>query len=105
MWALTRPALWGRPADETLRYDVSAVERAERLRQQHPDRLVLVLGSELTIFMHGIVPGRDFGARTREALTRVKAGDHSASDRLNDFLGRATAAVRRVYHGPSPTPR
>jgi hypothetical protein len=94
------PALWGAPAEETLRYDVSAAERAERLRQQHPDRLVLVLGSELTIFMHGIVPGRDFGARTREAFTRLKAGDHSASDRLNDFLGRATTAVRRVYHGP-----
>ncbi|MGH3303722.1 MAG: type II CAAX prenyl endopeptidase Rce1 family protein, partial [Streptosporangiaceae bacterium] len=57
------PALWGRPADETLHYDVSAAERAERLRQQHPDRFVLVLGSEPTIFMQGIVPGRDFTAR------------------------------------------
>ena len=94
------PALWGRPPDETLRYDVSAAERAEELRQQHPDRFVLVLGSELTLFKEGIVPGRDFAARTREAITRMKAGDHSASDRLNDFLGRATAAVRRVYHGP-----
>lgn len=94
------PALWGRPADETLRYDVSAARRAEELRQQHPDRVVLVLGSELTIFMDGIVPGRDFAARTREAFSRVKAGDRSASDRLNDFLGRASTAVRDVYHGP-----
>ena len=94
------PALWGRPPDETLHYDVSAAERAEELRQQHPDRFVLVLGSELTLFMQGIVPGRDFAARTREALTRIKAGDHSANDRLNDFLGRASTAVRGVYHGP-----
>lgn len=94
------PALWGRSADETLHYDVSAAERAERLRRQHPDRFVLVLGSELTIFMHDIVPGRDFAARTREAFTRMKAGDHSADDRLNDFLGRASTAVRGVYHGP-----
>lgn len=94
------PALWGRPPDETLHYDVSAAERAERLRQQHPGRFVLVLGSELTIFMQGIVPGRDFTARTREAFTRIKAGDHSANDRLNDFLGRASTAVRGVYHGP-----
>jgi hypothetical protein len=50
--------------------------------------------------MYGIVPGRDFGARTREAFARIKAGDHSASDRLNDFLGRASTAVRGVYHGP-----
>jgi hypothetical protein len=93
-------ALWGRPPDETLRYCLSAAEQAERLRQQHPDRFVLVLGSELTLFMDGIVPGRDFAARTREAFTRIKAGDHSASDRLNDFLGRASTAVRGVYHGP-----
>jgi hypothetical protein len=94
------PALWGRSPDETLHYDVSAAERAERLRQQHPDRFVLVLGSELTLFMQGIVPGMDFAERTREALTRIKAGDHSANDRLNDFLGRASTAVRGVYHGP-----
>jgi hypothetical protein len=94
------PALWGRPPDETLRYDVSAAERAEELRKQHPDRFVLVLGSELTLFTQGIVPGRDFAERTREAITRIKAGDHSANDRLNDFLGRASTAVRGVYHGP-----
>jgi hypothetical protein len=94
------PALWGRPPDETFRYCVSAAERAEELRQEHPDRFVLVLGSELTVFMTGIVPGTDFAARTREAFTRIKAGDHSASDRLNDFLGRASTAVRGVYHGP-----
>ena len=94
------PALWGKPPDETLRYCVSAAERAELLRQQHPDRFVLVLGSELTLMMYGIVPGRDFAARTREAFTRIKAGDRSASDRLNDFLGRASTAVRGVYHGP-----
>jgi hypothetical protein len=94
------PALWGKPPEETLRYHISAARRAEELRQQHPDRLVLVLGNELTIFMHGIVPGNDFGKRTREALTRMKAGDHSANDRLNDFLDRASTAVRGVYHGP-----
>ncbi len=94
------PALWGRSPDETLRYDVSAAERAERLRQQHPDRFVLVLGSELTLMMQGIVPGRDFAERTREAFTQVKAGDHGASDRLNDFLSRASTAVRGAYHGP-----
>jgi hypothetical protein len=94
------PALWGRPAEETLRYCVSAAGRAEELRKRHPDRFVLVLGSELTLFMEGIVPGRDFAARTREAFTRMKAGDLSAKDRLNDFLGRASTAVRGVYHGP-----
>lgn len=94
------PALWGKPPDETLHYDVSAAERTERLRQQYPDRVVLVLGNELTLMMYGIVPGNDFGKRTREAFTRMKAGDHSPNDRLNDFLARASTAVRDVYHGP-----
>jgi hypothetical protein len=94
------PALWGRPLDETLRYCVSAAGRAEELRQQHPDRFVLVLGSELTLFMEGIVPGKDFAGRAREAMTRIKAGDRSANVRLNDFLGRASTALRGVYHGP-----
>jgi hypothetical protein len=40
------PALWGRSPGETLHYRVSA---AERLRQQHPNRIVFVLGSQLTL--------------------------------------------------------
>jgi hypothetical protein len=94
------PALWGCSPDETLRYFVAAAGRAERLHQQHPDRVVLVMGGELTLFMKGIVPGRDVAERVREALTRAKAGDRGANDRLDDFLGRASAAVRRVFHGP-----
>src|SRR5215468_4222929 len=50
------PALWGRSPDETFEYDVAAAERADRLRRRHPDRLVLVLGNELTLMMHGLVP-------------------------------------------------
>jgi hypothetical protein len=94
------PALFGRPPEETLRALASAAEQAERLRQQHPDRVVLVMGAELTLMMPGIVPGRDFADRTREAITRVKAGDGGASGRLDEFLGRASAAVRAVYRGP-----
>jgi hypothetical protein len=94
------PALLGCPPDETLRSLVTVAEQAERLRQQHPDRVVLVVGSELTLLMPGIVPGRDFAERTREAITRVRAGDGGANARLDDFLGRASAAVRAMYHGP-----
>jgi hypothetical protein len=94
------PALFGRPPEETLRALASAAEQAERLRQQHPDRVVLIMGAELTLMMPGIVPGRDFADRTREAITRVKAGDGGASGRLDEFLGRASAAVRAVYRGP-----
>jgi hypothetical protein len=94
------PTLWNSSAEATQHYFVSAAKQAERLREQHPGRVVFVLGGELTLFMHGIVPGQDVAQRTSAALTRVKAGDHSANDRLNDFLEDASAAVRAVYHGP-----
>jgi hypothetical protein len=94
------PTLWGGSADVTLRYFVSAAERAERLHQQHPGRIVFIMGGELTLFMRGIVPGRDVAERAREAISRVKTGDLGANDRLNDFLDRACAAVRAAYHGP-----
>jgi hypothetical protein len=94
------PGLFGSSPDETLRYFVSAAARAEQLHQKHPDHVVLVMGSELTLFMQGIVPGRDIAERLREALTRPKAGNPGPPDRLNDFLGRASAAVRSAYHGP-----
>src|SRR5215472_3131125 len=82
------PTPLGRPPDETFRSFVAAAEQAERLRQQHPDRLVLVMGGELTLLMQGIVPGRDFADRAREAFTRIKAGDHSSNERLDEYLGR-----------------
>lgn len=94
------PTLWGRSAEATQHYFVSAARRAERLHEQHPGRVVFVMGGELTLFMHGIVPGRDVAERTSEAISRVKAGDLSAGGRLNDFLQDAGAAVRAVYHGP-----
>ena len=94
------PTLWGASAETTLRHVVAAAEPAERLRRLHPGRVVFVVGGELTLSMPGIVPGKDVAQRVREAIARVKAGDHGADDRLNDFLGRACAAVRAVYRGP-----
>ncbi len=49
------PALWDRDADETQAYIERAAEVAERLRQRAPDRVMLVVGGELTLFMRGSV--------------------------------------------------
>jgi hypothetical protein len=94
------PMLYGGSADATLQNFVSAAERAQRLHVQHPGRVVFVMGGELTLFMQGIVPGQDVAERVSTAITRIRAGDHTANDRLNDFLDRASAAVRAVYPGP-----
>jgi hypothetical protein len=94
------PVLWDKGPDATLGYMVRGAELAERLRAEFPDRLVYVLGGELTLFMQGILPGRNIVARVRGPAFResVRAGTHNAP--LNSFLRRAAEAVRPMYHGP-----
>ena len=90
------PALWGRPPDQTLRYCVSAAERAEGLRQQHPDRFVLSWAAS-SLYMQGIVPGKDFAERTREAFTRSRRRTQRQR-RLDEFLAAQHSGSRR-HHG------
>jgi len=93
------PELWNCSPDATLRYLVHAASMAEDLRSQWPDRLTLVMNSELTLFMKGIIPGSTFPKRLINALHGdiVRSGSHNAP--LNLFLGKATDAVRSVFHG------
>jgi len=94
------PELWGRSPDKTLAYTVKAAQAAETLRQRWPDKLVLSVGSELTLFMRGIVRGRSFMSRIHNAFASdfIKSGKHNKP--LNDYLSRLTGAVRSVFHGP-----
>jgi len=60
---------------------------------------VFSVGSELTLFMKGVVEGSNFTSRISNPtlISRVKAGEHNRP--LNDFLEKANAAVRSVFHG------
>jgi len=93
------PEMWDKTPEKTLNYITKAATAAEKLRQRYPDRLVLSLGSELTLFMQGIVPGRNIAARIKNPrfMSSVKAGEHNKP--LNNFLGKANTAVREVFHG------
>ncbi|HXW37519.1 MAG TPA: hypothetical protein VEJ36_06445 [Nitrososphaerales archaeon] len=93
------PEMWDRRPDETLQYIVRAATRAEELRQRWPGKLVLSLGSELTLFMKGIVEGDNFFERLNNPAfwEIVRTGRHNAS--LNDFLGKSAKSVREVFHG------
>lgn len=94
------PELWDKSPDETLAYITKAAAAAERLRARWPDRLVLVVGGELTLFMQGIIPGRNVAERFGNPANRefLKAGRHNAP--LNEFLAKVTSAVRAVFGGP-----
>ena len=91
--------MWEKSPQETLAYVTRAALAAEELRKRWPEGLVFSVGSELTLFMNGIVEGRNFSKRisNHNLIARVRAGEHNKP--LNAFLTRASAAVRAVYHG------
>ena len=93
------PEMWDRSQAETLAYITKAAAAAESLRVEWPGRLVLLAGSELTLFMQGIMPGRNLTERMGQPSfwEDVKAGKHNAP--LNAFLAKANAQVRQVFHG------
>ncbi|HEX3721303.1 MAG TPA: hypothetical protein VHV31_00840 [Nitrolancea sp.] len=93
------PEMWDHNAKETREYLVEAARAAELLRVRWPNQLVLSIGTELTFFMHGIVPGDSFTERLShpKLWETLRAGTHN--ERLNAFLCETTAAVREEFHG------
>lgn len=93
------PEMWDRSQEETLDYIAEAATSAERLRERSPGKVVLSVGSELTLFMRGIVQGDDVFDRMSNPSfwQNVTAGRHNAP--LNAFLARASEAARKVFHG------
>ena len=93
------PELWDKSRAETLAYITKAAGAAEGLRAQYPERLVLLVGSELTLFMQGIVPGRNLSERMRNPSfwENAKVGMHNLP--LNAFLVKANEQVQQVFHG------
>jgi hypothetical protein len=93
------PELWDSGQDETLEYVRNAAAKAEVLRRKWPRRLVFSVGSELTLFMRDIVPGRNFFERMNNPSfwEDIKSGKHNP--RLNEFLAKASEAVRKEFHG------
>jgi hypothetical protein len=99
--AWLNPADWSdKPPDATLAYITEAAQAAQPLHERHPGKVVLSIGSEFTLFMQGIVPGKSFRQRASTVFRTdvIKTGRHNQP--LNDFLGRAAAEVRRVFTGP-----
>jgi hypothetical protein len=53
------PADWtNKPPEPTLAYITEAAKAAQPLYEHYPDKVVFSIGSEFTLFMQGIVPGK-----------------------------------------------
>ena len=93
------PTLWDKDPRETLEYAVKAARQAETLRKGLQGKVVFVIGGELTLFMRGIIEGKNLPSRMSNPrlFPIIKAGEHNKP--LNEYLAKANAAVRQVYHG------
>ncbi|WP_328786556.1 MULTISPECIES: hypothetical protein [unclassified Streptomyces] len=69
---------------------------AESLRTRFPC-VGHSIGTELTIFVSGLVPGRDYAERGQALGCPESAG---YQELLNAFSGRAVGTVRPLFHGP-----
>ncbi|GLF94993.1 abortive infection protein [Streptomyces yaizuensis] len=89
------PRQFDQDAERTLAFLGSVARAAERLRSRHPD-VGIAVGTELTLFMSGLVPGNDYTERGKALEGPESAG---YQERLNAFLGRALETVRPLFGG------
>ncbi len=94
------PELWDQSAETTLAYLATAARTAHALEEKWPGRVVFSVGSELTLFMRGVVPGESVFERLASPSLRtiLRSGAHNVP--LNEFLGRACREVRAEFRGP-----
>ncbi len=89
---------------ELLPYLAECARAAETLRQQSP-HIVFVVGTELTLFMRGIIDNRPSMERLSSLMKPVGMVKFTLLQglygrRLNRLLAKAVAVVREHFHGP-----
>lgn len=92
------PELWNKSQKATLAYLGRAAKTAETLRQRAPDRVVLSVASEATLFTLGIIPGRTLSLRLAYLFREFGSGKHVAP--LRSFLQEAVKTARSSFGGP-----
>ena len=94
-----QPRLVDGSQDEIVERLARVAAFGERLRAEHPGRVGLNVGCELTVFARGIIPGRTFGWR----LVVLAAGflfGPVFDRRLNRLLARLVGTARPLFGGP-----
>lgn len=90
--------------DELTRYFAEAAQRAEHVRQ-HSQRVVFVLGCEMSLFNSGFVPGATYVERMQammnpQALANLSVSPDDLIQQFNAFLRQSATAVREHFGGP-----
>jgi hypothetical protein len=94
------PEMWDKDQEETIKYIAKTAERAESFNRLWPGKLVFSVGSELTLFSHGIVEGNGvFDRMSHPSFWNViGAGKHNGP--LNAFLSSLSEIAKEAFHGP-----
>ena len=91
------PAFFEYEPVETTGRLVAAARAVSALEESHPGRVVFVAGSELTLFMRGLLVGKDVTSR----LNRMKSDPSTLRDgRLDHYLGELVTQLRSTFAGP-----
>jgi hypothetical protein len=94
------PEMWDREQQDTRNHVVKGAKRAEELRARWTDRVVFSVGSEVSLFTQGFLPGNNVLERLSHPSLweTLRAGKHNPP--LNSFLAGTNSRVREVFHGP-----
>lgn len=90
--------------DKLTHYFAEAARRAEQLRQR-TQRVVFVLGCEMSLFNRGFVPGATYVERMQnlmnpQALANLSVSPDDLIQQFNAFLRQSATAVREHFGGP-----
>jgi len=91
------PEMWDKSQAQTLEYIGKAAKSAEELRAKWPEQIIFLVGGESTLFMQGIVPGKNVTSRMMKNWQMIKEGKHNKP--LNEFLAKANSTARQFFHG------
>lgn len=94
-----QPRLIEATSSEMIDHMVEAAKLAEVLRERHPGKVTLNVGCELSLFMKGVLPGRNFMWRMRGLLVAWMAMP-LFNRKLNVHLHLAATRAREHFGGP-----
>lgn len=94
-----QPRLSDRPRRQVLRHLADGAEIAERIRAEHPGRVVFVAGCEFSLFTRGMIPGPHTMIRLR-MLRHLRRLRSRIARRLDALLAEVEPLVRARFHGP-----
>lgn len=95
-----RPSVPELPQSKLLEHLDAVAEAAEELRREHPDRVTLLVGSEFSHTVPGIVPGPRSFLRLKLIVRFHRVLRRRIDRRLHRLLTTAVTTARRRFGGP-----